>query len=326
MSRLIAFVIGEAHHVPAAGHDVAPSRQKRGPQYAETAVPRQRLIEERDGIIIKSYRHNIVLIQKSLSVSDPFSPATFAKRGELIQDCYRVAKQYHMEPRLAEEYAVLAIDDYEGPPEPLLERHASAITSFLKSDPEPLHEQEIAHTLTAQLKYAKNDLMIVDWDGACIFEPTGDVEAEIELLQLANLQLLQYRLLDADLDRRLRHVERLVQGHRERRPWQLSREIRRGLTEIIQVRSASIMEFDAIQREIKLIGDWYSARCYALIGRKFKLEDWRKSVRDKLDSLEDIYDIVAQNFRISSQTFLEAMIQIGWFTLLSIELFQLWRG
>lgn len=325
MSRVIAFILAEATGIPGPGEPLATLPQQRGPQYASAAVPKQRIIEERHGAIIKTYQRNTLLIEKSAEVQNPFSPETFALRSQLIQECYQLAKPYKIQTHMTEEYAVLVVDHFHGSPEDLCDKHGAAITSFLKSEPLALDAQEITHTLSAQLKYAKQDLLIIDWDGACVFEPSGQVDATIELLQLGNLQLLQYRLLDADVDRRLRHVEKLVRLHGEHHPWRFGREVRRGLTEIIRVRSNSIMEFDAIQREIKLIGDWYSARLYGLISRKFKLDDWRKSVREKLESLEDIYDIVAQNFRISSQTFLEAMIQIGWLTLLTIELFQLWK-
>ena len=79
-------------------------------------------------------------------------------------------------------------------------------------------------------------------------------------------------------------------------------------------------------RDIKLIGDWYSARLYDLVSKKFKLDEWRKGIQSKLESLEDVYNIVAENFSISRHQLMEIIqiilffvLQAGWFALLILE-------
>ena len=81
-----------------------------------------------------------------------------------------------------------------------------------------------------------------------------------------------------------------------------------------------------MERDIKLIGDWYSARFYDLLSRKFRLDGWRQAIREKLDSLEDVYSIVSENLGVSSQQVLEFIqigaffvLQIGWFVLIILE-------
>ena len=66
-----------------------------------------------------------------------------------------------------------------------------------------MDEEEVQATLSSYLKYGKNDITIVDWDGAFIFDSAGDFESNIELFEIANLQLLKLRILDNDLDERL---------------------------------------------------------------------------------------------------------------------------
>ena len=96
--------------------------------------------------------------------------------------------------------------------------------------------------------------------------------------------------------------------------------------EVIAIRSRSISEFEAMDRDIKLIGDWYSARLYDLAAKKFKLEAWKQSIKEKLDSLEDVYSIVSENFSISRLQLLELVqiglffiLQVGWFVLIILE-------
>ena len=95
-----------------------------------------------------------------------------------------------------------------------------------------------------------------------------------------------------------------------------SREIRHSLREIIQIRTESILESEGIERNIKLIGDWYSARLFDLATKKLHLESWRANINKTLDALEDIYSMISENFSMSFSTTLEFVIAFGWLILL----------
>jgi hypothetical protein len=83
-----------------------------------------------------------------------------------------------------------------------------------------------------------------------------DVEWAIELLELGNLQLLRYQLLDRALDGRLYRVTRLVEEVRaDMRALFKASEMRQALRELMRLRSTSIAEFQDVDRDIKLIGD-----------------------------------------------------------------------
>ncbi len=171
--------------------------------------------------------------------------------------------------------------------------------------------------------------MIVDWDGAFVFDTEGKIDDIIDLFQTANLQLLRFRLLDSQLDDRLRKVTSFA-GTPESSwslfSWKKNKEIAKAFKEVINVRTKAIADFEAIDRDIKMIGDWYSARLYELVSKKFKLEEWKGDVKEKLDSLEDIYTIVTENFSVSRNEALELLqillffvLQAGWFVILILE-------
>ena len=294
------------------------------PQYYGDAAPKQFLIRKEGDITIKSYPPDVLIAEVSREVTDAFSDEAFTLRDAMIEECRAALEKNHAKLQMSEEYALAVVSGYEGPPEQFL-RKGSEIAGFLKSERIPLDEAEIAYTLQTQLKYGEQDMVIIDWDGAFVFEPTGDVDATLELLELANLQLLRYRMLDDDLDYRLRHLEHLIRTKAMTRFWIWNREVTTALKEVISIRATSIMEFDAIVREVKLIGDWYSARLYELAAKKLRIDDWRKTIKEKLLSLEDIYGILSQNFSISKQYFIEFILQAGWFTLLALELYQIFR-
>jgi hypothetical protein len=98
------------------------------------------------------------------------------------------------------------------------------------------------------------------------------------------------------------------------------------MKETMEIRMVSISELQRLERDVKLIGDWYSARFYELAAGKFKIEEWRKTIRGKLESLEDAYSVVIENFTVSAkhqaewiQIILFFILQIGWLVLIVIE-------
>ena len=86
--------------------------------------------------------------------------------------------------------------------------------------------------------------------------------------------------------------------------------------EIIEIRTQSILESESVERNIKLIGDWYSAKLYSLISKKFHLDSWKAEIKEKLDTLEDVYTMATENFSVSYRAALEFLILGGWFVLL----------
>jgi hypothetical protein len=196
-----------------------------------------------------------------------------------------------------------------------------------------LDPQEVQYTLGSKIKYGNNDLSIIDWDGAFLFDPAGDIEEDLELLTLANLQLLRHRILDHQLDGRLARMAELVHnipvsGLRLR-----GKEMAEKMKETMEIRMGAISELQRLERDIKLIGDWYSARFYELAAAKFKIDEWRKTIRSKLESLEDTYSLVIGNFTVSikhraewAQIIAFFILQIGWAFLLIIELLRFMRS
>ena len=146
-------------------------------------------------------------------------------------------------------------------------------------------------------------------------------------MELANYQLLRYRVLDKLIDERLKKITKLVEPKKRGFSLASTKALREEFREIIKVRTESVNQFEAVERDIKLIGDWYLARLYDLLTKKFRLESWRQAVKEKLDSLEDIYSVAAENLGFSLNQRLEILqiwgffiLQIGWFVLIILEL------
>jgi hypothetical protein len=323
--RLVVFLFGETDMnleatavVPTRTDKNAPS----APSYPDV-IPKQKIIRvekrECDAIevrfIVKAYLPDVVVVEASLDMDDILSNTTLEFKRRLINECRKILGEFGCDPLFDEEYSVYCISGYSGDPEVYLSRYGATIAAFLKNERIELDEEEVKATLSAYLKYGKDDITIVDWDGAFIFDSSGDFASNIELFEIANLQLLKSRILDYDLDERLEKTLRLM-GASKGLPVLRSRDVRKVVKEIIEIRTQSILESEAVERNIKLIGDWYSAKLYSLISKKFHLDSWKTEIKEKLDTLEDVYTMATENFSVSYRATLEFIILAGWFILL----------
>jgi len=319
--RIVVFLLGHSGMSLSSLESLKYKSTKSSPNYPDV-IPSQWGITSFKSIIhdheifihVKAYQPDVIVFEASVALEDILSDFVFDLKETLIREGQKILTNYKCNMDFVEEYSVYCVSGYKGDPEVFVGTCGDRIVSHLKNERFTLDEEEITPTLASHLKYSRDDLAIVDWDGAFLFDPTGTFEANIELFQIANLQLLRYRILDKRLDERLFATLEIQRG----RPKVIrhSRKIRDSLLEIMQMRTESLLETEAVECPIKLIGDWYSAKLYSLISKKFHLETWKGNIEKKLDTIEDIYSMAAENFAISSKTRAEFFLLGGWFILL----------
>lgn len=336
MHKITSFVVAEINKVKKGKELPALVPLKSSPHYLAKSMPPQIVIGKEKALveghevelILKSYYSDALMIEGSIDVEDIFADGILELKDKLLDACLEYGKKNGAKTETGEEFTVHQVSGYAGDPELFLKKYANRIASLLKSEKLELDEKEIEYTLSFQFKYAKDDLIILDWDGAFLFDPKGDFDDSIDLLQLANFQLLRYRTLDKDLDDKLKRVYKLIQPEEKKSWWARfkTREMTHAFREVIRIRTQSIAQFEGLDRDIKLIGDWYSARVYSLLSKKFKFDLWHTTIKEKLDSLEDIYSIASENLGMSRTKFFERIevigfiiLQIGWIPLLYFE-------
>ncbi len=319
---LVVFMIGRTCMNLEATGVVETRTVRSAPSYPDV-IPKQKVVKQEErsvddrkvGFLVKAYLPDVLVVEASVDVNSILADTTLELKRKLVTECRRVLAEFTCNKEFDEEYSVYCISGYQGDPEVYLSLFGDRIVAFLKNENEQLDEEEVSATLASYLKYGKDDITIVDWDGAFIFDAAGDFMSNIELFEIANLQLLRSRILADDLDRRLEMTLNLLRTPKTI-PLIRSRDIRKVLKEIIEIRTQSILESETIEHNIKLIGDWYSARLYTLIARKYHLDEWAKDIKEKLDMLEDVYTMATENFSISYRATIEFVILAGWFILL----------
>ncbi len=193
-------------------------------------------------------------------------------------------------PRLAEAteaYTVFVVTG--GPPEPhaFAGAHRRTIAQLIEADRSELSSQQVERSVGGSMSYASTDLAIVDWNAALLFDPEPD--DVIAVLQHANVELLQLRVLDAELDAILDHADETLAALTRSRVWpgfSSGRLLRR----FASAQTDAAVRFEGVNNAIKLLGNQYLARLYRLAAARLDLPAWQDGVTRKLEATNSLYD------------------------------------
>jgi hypothetical protein len=173
--------------------------------------------------------------------------------------------------------------------------------------------------LQSRISYYANDLTVVGWNAAFLYDSTAGAETAIQLLEYANSQLLEFRHYDDLLTEELERVYTLLdEGTGFFAQWRLARSATRLHTVLLDV--AELTEH--ADNAIKFLSDMFSARLYKLAALKVGVPDYKDLVTRKLRTAEELYRFMVDQFNQSRAFFLELTVVI----ILVIELVYLFRG
>jgi hypothetical protein len=217
-----------------------------------------------------------------------------------------------------ESYLAFCLLECGEDPVNFIERNRDYCASLLIGE-EPdssLHDSQIAATLGRPFSYRVGDLAIFELDRCLIIDPRGDYEDLLLIAEHANYQLLELRVLDKLLDTWLDQAEdvllRMSVGGRR-----LTRGLIRGRGKVqVKVAHIQALRFDALfilenlENSSKIIGDYYLGQIYARLCEIFNTEGWKWSVERRLDTLQDVYEMVKADSGESRMMTLEVIFII----------------
>jgi hypothetical protein len=174
-----------------------------------------------------------------------------------------------------------------------LERHAGWIAGLVRLEAEPLSQAEVREATKLALSYTPTDLVVLDW--AAGFVADAECADTLQVIEFANVQLLEFRHIDDRLDDRLEAAYRLIRPERHRRSlfprWKTHGGAVRQVREM-EIEATSL--FERVDNALKLIGDYYLSRVFELASSRFHLRGWQQSIRRKLETVGDVYDLLIQ--------------------------------
>ncbi len=194
-------------------------------------------------------------------------------------------------PRISEafeDYSIFAVTGWDESLQTseILNQHRVELARIIEAEPGDLSQEQIKRSTEATMSYSTADLAIVDWNAAILFDrQPGDV---IAVLQHANIELLELRVLDEELDSILDNADETLGEIINARLWP-GFSSGKLLGRFAAVQTDAAVMFEGVNNAIKLLGNQYLARFYRLAAGRLDLPAWQASVKRKLDATESLY-------------------------------------
>ena len=223
---------------------------------------------------------------------------------------------------LHEDYFVFHVREIAGTPSAseLLTSQGGRIAQIVRGETVPLSDGERQEILQSQISYYPNDLAVIGWNGAFLYDTAAGAETVIQLLEYANSQLLGFRHYDELLTRELQSVYDFLDhgstGILAR--WRNARRATRLHTVLLDVDELT----ERADNAIKFLSDMFAARLYKVAASKIGVTDYKDLVNQKVHTAEELYRFMVDQFHQSRAFVLELMVVI----ILIIDLIWLFKG
>jgi hypothetical protein len=335
---MFAYDVGSSINLEEADRYITAETQRgrlrhkaRAPQYFEYRPAPLRLMQEGGSLTVGFYSSSptvevmvydfgAVTITYRFALDGPFdgllelSESLYEHEHLLAESRARVeqlVQAIHLaieRPKIAaevEDYLIFSIESCVPSQNSLLwTSREEALASILRGERTPLSDQEIRDALSCNISFGIEDAALIDWHAAVLFgKEMDDVRA---VLEFANVELLEMRMLDEQLD------QALDQGYealaRIPRLLSLPGSYDKDTTHIAQLQVDGALLFERVTNTLKLLGDQYLARVYRLVSQRFHLEAWDASILRKLETLESIYGKMSDRAGIRRMELLEWII------------------
>jgi hypothetical protein len=193
------------------------------------------------------------------------------------------------------------------------------IAQIVRGDKQRLSEGETAEVLQSRISYYENDLTVIGWNAAFLYDSNTGAQTAIQLLEYANSQLLEFRHYDELLTGILDTVYQMVEKRRGvLSRWRMSRSATRLHGVLLEVGELT----ERADNSIKFLSDMFAARLYRLAAARVGVPDYKDLVARKMRTAEDLYHDMVDQFNQARGFFLEAAVVL----ILLIELFFFFRG
>ncbi len=204
----------------------------------------------------------------------------------------------------AEDYIIYFLQSIEGAVPSELAGQVDIPALILGERDTKLSAQTRGRIAANTFAYAEDDLAVIDWNSALLFDPSGAPEVA-DVLEFALTQLMEFRYFDTILDQRL---ERLYDEVEKRRPSMF----RRGIEQAAREASALYLEFadyaERVENSVKFVGDPFLATIFGAAVARFDLRKWEESVARKLNALARISDLLQSEVNVRRSHWLEIVI------------------
>ncbi len=171
--------------------------------------------------------------------------------------------------------------------------------------PERLSDSQIEEVFRYQRSLEKTDAVILGWDAALVVDVDGPLDEVLFTIELANLQLEEFRHMDRVLDQFMNSAYEDIE---RRTPSLFGTTATLRKLRWIRIDLAKLA--DEVTNITKLFGDWHLARVYLAARERFHLDRWRDSIGQRLGQLDNLYNLVHSELGERRMFLLEMLVVI----------------
>lgn len=189
---------------------------------------------------------------------------------------------------LQEDYLLCVVHALAEPLSGATLRDRVDLAGLLSGETRPLSEDVSRDILRRSFSYYTDDLVVLTWDRAFIYEPRGDSDVA-DVIEIANAQLVEFRYYDELLDDELPLMYARVEKARSARSLLAARRFahlaRRLYTLVAEVTELT----EKVDNALQVTEDIYLARVYSAALDLFRVPDVSAAVDRKLALIRDTY-------------------------------------
>ena len=250
---------------------------------------------------------SLIALADALYESAPFDALCRSEAAQLAKRLEPALEQPHLWEG-DESYTVVFVEAFEGARTTAEVLQRCDIARLLLGERKlRISAQQRDDVMRHRHSYADDDLVVIDWNSAFVYEPSGSPDIP-DVLEIANTQLLELRYYDALLDRALDRIYDEV--NRAKKPWwslfssKYNRLLRR--TSALTLELGEFTE--RVENALRIIGDFYLARVYQSGVARLRIDDWERSVSRKETSVEQVYGLLKSEIDTDRLLWLEVTV------------------
>jgi molybdopterin converting factor small subunit len=211
------------------------------------------------------------------------------------------------ESNVQEEYLTGVVQAFDRPMTAAALQDSVDLVPLLSGEQRPLSDGARQELLRQRFSYYTDDLVVLTWDRAFVYEPRGDSDV-LDVLEVANAQLLEMRYYDELLDDELPRMYDLIAKARRTRNLLTSKRFA-DLARRLHTLVAEVTELtERVDNALQVTEDVYLARIYAAALELFRVPAVNAAVDRKLAIIRDTYSALYDESSASRTELMEFLI------------------
>jgi hypothetical protein len=187
-----------------------------------------------------------------------------------------------------------------------VERNSKEIAGYLRYEPQYklLSAEAVESSMKYKFRYTNRELAIIDWDAEFIITDQGKDEDYLTVVELANIILLELRTYDRMLDDIIENTRAWL-GVLNQKAKASHTNLELAIKNMARIQLGFRVAIDNLENPTKFFEDLPIARFYKIVSERLFLDEWEKSVKEKLSEMSNIYQFYHTAAEMSRANVLE---------------------